>query len=76
MIVSKKIFKAAVKRNRARRRVFEIVRHDFESINGTYDITFTVFSPELIVIPHEELKREMQQLLVNAGLTKDGHSPS
>lgn len=76
VIVSKKVFKAAVKRNRARRRLFEIVRHEFETIDGTFDITFTVFSPEVIVIPHTELRAEVQQLLISAGLTRDERSPS
>lgn len=70
VIVSKKIFKAAVKRNRARRRIFEIVRHDFESISGTYDFTITIFSPEVITLSHESLQREVQQLLKTAKLIK------
>lgn len=76
VIVSKKVFKAAVKRNRARRRLFEIVRHDFEMINGTYDISITVFSPEVITLPHEELQREVRQLFVSAKLFTPSAPPS
>lgn len=68
VIVSKKVFKSAAKRNRVRRRLFEIVRHDFEAINGTYDLSITVFSPEVLMLPHDELTREVRQLLVNAKL--------
>ena len=81
VIVSKKIFKAAVKRNRARRRIFEIVRHDFENIKGTYDFTITVFSAEVITLPHETLLAEVRQLLSTAHLlslveAKDKSTPS
>lgn len=76
VIVSKKIFKAAVKRNRARRRLFEIVRRDFEHINGVYDFTITVFSPDVIVLPHETLQAEVRQLLASAHLMTDNTLPS
>lgn len=70
IVVSKKVFKSAAKRNRVRRRLFEIVRHDFESIKGTYDFTITVFSPEVITLPHEQLQHEVRQLLVSAHITE------
>lgn len=81
VIVSKKIFKSAVKRNCSRRRIFEIVRHDFETINGTYDFTITIFSAEVITLPHETLRDEVRQLLSSAHLLdpvdeKDKSSPS
>lgn len=68
IIVSKKVFKAAVKRNRVRRRIFEIVRHDFPRINATYDITITIFSPDVITLPQETLLAEVRQLMVTAKL--------
>lgn len=76
VIVSKKVFKSAAKRNRARRRIFEIVRHDFARINGVYDFTITVFSPEVIALPHEKLQAEVRQLLDTAHLLNDKSSPS
>lgn len=76
VIVSKKVFKAAAKRNRIRRRLFEIVRHDFENIQGTFDFTLTVFSPEAIALPHDQLTAEVRQLLQSAGLLTDKSSPS
>jgi ribonuclease P protein component len=62
VIVSKKIYKAAVKRNRIRRRIFEIIRTHFDSNRG-FDFTITVFSPEVLRLPSAELEREVLKLL-------------
>lgn len=71
VVVSKKVFKAAVKRNRARRRVFEIVRHMLPELKATYDFTITIYSPEVITLPADELQREVGQLLASARLLAD-----
>lgn len=71
VVVSKKIFKAAVKRNRARRRVFEIVRLTLPELTATYDFTITIYSAEVITLPHDELQHEIRQLLAGARLIRD-----
>lgn len=63
VVVSKKVFKSAVKRNRIRRRVFEVVRHLMAELPGNYDMSFTVNVGELIVMPHEELVEEVRGLI-------------
>jgi ribonuclease P protein component len=70
VVVSKKIFKSAVKRNRVRRRLFETVRLQLDEIKPSYDIVITVFSPELIVTPHNQLAQEVRELLVKASLIR------
>ena len=64
IIIGKKVFKAAVKRNRIRRRVYEIIRHNWsEQLQAGYDIAITVYSPEVLLLPHDELTAEIEQLL-------------
>ncbi len=68
VIVSKKVFKQAVKRNRIRRRVFELVRQHFDQLNGSYDLTITAISPEVLLLPSHDLARELGSVLGSAGM--------
>lgn len=63
VVVSKKVHKSAVVRNRIRRRIYEIVRHySTEKLNGL-DLVFTVFSEEVAETEHEQLKKTICDLL-------------
>ena len=67
VVVSKKVFKSAVKRNRIRRRVYEIARpflHDAPAI----DTVVSVFAPEVFDAPHDEITTQLLPLLHRAGL--------
>lgn len=55
VVVSKKVNKSAVVRNRIRRRIFEAVRLQQTKITDPYDIVLTVFSDNVAAIPSEEL---------------------
>lgn len=68
VIVSKKTHKSAVGRNRIRRRVYEILRLQSPSFNGTYDIAVIVTSGEVIAADHAELSESLQSLLAQAGV--------
>jgi ribonuclease P protein component len=56
VIVSKKVFKAAAKRNRIRRRIYEVVRKHWDEIDHPYDLVFTVFDKMLFAMPADELE--------------------
>ncbi len=71
VIVSKKVFKQAVKRNRVRRRVFELIRLHFDQLNGSYDLTITAISPEVLLMPSKDLSSELGSALGNAGILKE-----
>jgi len=43
VVVSKKVLKSAVGRNRIRRRVYEIIRHELPKIDGTFDVVVMIF---------------------------------
>ena len=66
VVVSKKVHKSAVVRNRIRRRIFEVVRHHEDKLNNPHDIVITVFHESIATIPHEELKTMIRTQLSQA----------
>ncbi len=69
VIVSKKVHKSAVKRNRIRRRIYSAVS-EFESyFNEPYDLVFFVYKDQILSLPHPELKRQISKLLKQANIT-------
>ena len=68
IVVGKKVAKSAVKRNRIRRRVFEIVRKHWDHIKPHHDISLTIFSAEFVTLPADELERQVVGVLLQARL--------
>lgn len=58
----------AVQRNRAKRRLREVVRLALPSIETGYDIVFVVRSPALIDAPFATIQADVEQLLRRAKL--------
>lgn len=70
VVVSKKVHKSAVKRNRIRRRVFEQFRQIRKS-NGQpikYDIIITAFKDDLAIMPADKLANSCKKLLTGVGI--------
>jgi len=61
VVVSKKISKSAVVRNRIRRRIFESVRTQKILENHRVDVVFVVHSVEIETIPSKELNDEIKK---------------
>ena len=61
VIISKKVFKHAVDRNRARRRVYEIARRSLKTFarNDNFDIAIIIYSKEINTMPSEELIQQL-----------------
>jgi len=70
VIVGKKVAKSAVKRNRIRRRVFEVIRENWSGVAEHHDISITVFSAELLTMPAPELEQLLLSVLKQAHLYK------
>ena len=68
VVVSKKVHKSAVGRNRIRRRVYEVVRREIPKFTRISDVVILVFSSELISLPAPELEEMLHQLFEQAGL--------
>jgi ribonuclease P protein component len=71
VIVTKKVWKSAPKRNRIRRRVYEIVRNRWSNIKPAHDILISVYDPQVVDMPHRELERSLIGALKHAGLWQD-----
>jgi len=69
-VVSKKVIKGAIGRNRIRRRLYEYVRLNLPRLNDTYDIVIIATSAELRTMPTPELKELLDQLFAKANLYK------
>ncbi|HSX46646.1 MAG TPA: ribonuclease P protein component [Patescibacteria group bacterium] len=57
VVVSKKVNKSAVKRNRIRRRLYEAVRGHETDLTAPYDMVVTVFHEQVGQMPDDELQR-------------------
>ena len=69
VVVSRKVAKLAVVRNRIRRRVFEQVRLAAPQLISPYDLVWTAFSDQLAMTPAAELKTLIEEMLTKAGAT-------
>jgi ribonuclease P protein component len=70
VVVSKKVHKSAVGRNRMRRRIFEIIRQELPQFKASHDVAVMVFSSEVLSLSHEELHETLKNLFTQADLYK------
>lgn len=70
VVVSKKVHKGAVGRNRIRRRLYELLRAEMASMEGIQDVAVIVTSGEAIFLPQPELESTLRTLLTQAGVYK------
>ena len=69
VVVSRKVHKSAVKRNRIRRRIYEIIRKE-HNINKPYDLIIMVYDGFLADIDSQKLSAEITRLFKKAGVIK------
>lgn len=67
VVVSKKVHKSAVKRNRIRRRLYEAVRLQLSDAPA-YDLVLTVFHEQVAEMPADELTTMVRAQLKQAGI--------
>jgi len=72
VVVSRKVNKSAVARNRMRRRLYEAVRVHQPLITQPFDIVITVFQNSLLELPDQELKSQLKKQLKQAGAIGSG----
>lgn len=68
VVVSKKVHKSAVVRNRIRRRLYEAVRRLESSMSEPYDIVITVFHENMAIIPADQVQKLVYTQLSQAGI--------
>ena len=63
VVVSKKVEKSAVGRNRIRRRIYEALRLNFDYVPKKRDYIFVVFSKDIINMPFSEIEKLLGKLV-------------
>ena len=66
VVVSKKVDKSAVKRNRIRRRLYGLIKE--YSLPNDADIIITAYDNKLAETPAEDIKERLEKLLTKANL--------
>jgi ribonuclease P protein component len=67
VVVSRKVSKSAVVRNRIRRRIYEIVREHARELHKPLDLVFTVYGEDVAELPQDTLKEVILSQLDKAG---------
>ena len=71
VVVSKKVEKSAVRRNRIRRRIYEAIRTNLDLIPKNKDYLFVVFSKDVGVMNFSELEKLLGQLVEESKIKTD-----
>lgn len=66
VVVSKKVHKSAVKRNLIRRKIYGVARQ-FKIVEP-FDIVITIFSEKLLEQSAEQIKKDLEKQLKQAGI--------
>lgn len=66
VVVSKKVHKSAVVRNRIRRRIYEAIREQEHLIHESFDIAVLVYSDQAAQVEFGELTRQITKQLKTA----------
>ena len=74
VVVSRKVSKSAVVRNRIRRRIYENVRILSESFALPHDLLIIVYEDVIATVSADDVYREVEKLLKKAKLTTPGTS--
>ena len=76
VVVSKKILKLAVGRNRIRRRVYEAIRLELENYQSHMDYIFVVYSKSISTMSFLELRRMVKDLMDRTQIEYISENPS
>ncbi|MDO4219784.1 MAG: ribonuclease P protein component [Candidatus Saccharibacteria bacterium] len=68
VVVSKKILKSAVGRNRIRRRMYEAIRAELPKIQKPVDCIFIVYSKDILDSDFKEIRTLVHNLLQEANI--------
>ena len=66
VVVSKKVAKTAVARNKIRRRVYEALRVNFEFIPEKRDYIFVIYTADVMTMPHNDLVKLLGELVAES----------
>lgn len=70
VVVSKKVHKSAVGRNRIRRRFYEAIRLQLPFLKPNVDVVVMIVSGEALAMPYTDITTTLEQLFKEASLYK------
>ena len=76
VVVSRKVHKSAVVRNRIRRRIYEVIRSYEPDIKQAFDLVFLVYNDQFATMPADQLGRVVATELGKAGVIEARFTPS
>ena len=68
VVVSKKVLKSAVGRNRIRRRIYEAIRLELPKIQKPVDCIFIIYAKDILDIDFKEIQKTIRDLLKEADI--------
>jgi ribonuclease P protein component len=71
VVVSRKVHKSAVVRNRIRRRVYEIIREAAPQIHGPFDLVFIMYTDQVATMPAADLRAAIRLQLQKADCLRE-----
>lgn len=74
VVVSKKVIKSAVGRNRIRRRLYEYIRMHISELTAVHDIVVICTSAEVRILPYAQISEQLDQLFQKAELYKQSEN--
>ncbi len=74
VVVSRKVHKSAVVRNRIRRRLYALVGQFSSHFTAAYDLVFIAQKAELATISNTEIQSLISNMLIKAGVMESGPS--
>lgn len=63
VVVSKKVIKSAVGRNRIRRRMYEAIRLNFDNVPKGNDYIFVIYDKKIMSMPFEEIQAMVNKII-------------
>lgn len=75
VVVSRKVSKSAVVRNRIRRRIYEVVRILSSNFIEPCDLLVLVYDEKIAAVPHQTLLAEVRELMRKAKLASSVRTP-
>ena len=72
VVVSKKVMKTAVGRNRIRRRVYEAIRKNFDLLPKKRDYVFVIYSPDVYGMDYHNLEKQLGELVAESKVCYTG----
>ena len=72
VVVSKKVLKSAVGRNKIRRRMYEALRLNLDNIPKGVDYVFVVYSSDVMTMPFGEVEKMIDRLVEESRVCYNG----